>query len=1514
MRAADEDYTLQPNGAPNSNDEWSAFNALGPTYSTLGSRRNSVSAMGDQSPISQIVRSPPKSLVMTPPRSPQSEHVNFQRHIPSPSTNIYDPTSQCSRQNEFGSSMAAMWEAAMKAQPPVLPGENGSGTASTTHARSREEFPNQQRQSTHTTNHTMAAFLGVQPNLYSERSETREKTIELNGTHKSVVEGKAGDAQHFNGLVIGDVKIDFNEYVSNESNILRSVEVLPSESEMMSEIADQNVSRPPNRVDDKKLGPQKLVTRVNTGTDSEGTSTLVGVTRPITDEEYDFFSPCESDITTSSNQQGGSESAFDTSSSLLPPVAIRNGEISQPQLDFDHESASLRQPQFPAVPSSFSLLTSSSSNALLINSAVQVPVSNAGTHSMPTHAPHGTEAASRTTPSAVAIQTSADRAPSPTTWPGPNTSSLQMQTPPLSFLTHRQSQSTHASTSQKHRPIEPDAPPISMDLLDESDINNLWMLSVTRTTSSVSAQSEVRELNGKASSMNNIARAIEEVGCASDGGPKKTSADDTHPTSLTHRGLHTVNDLTDGFRLRDETDERVFYQAVDPAEIRSVSSNSSRSQGGRRRKTKVSSRYRRAGIGATVAVNENENRDARGEDGRQSQSPTSPSIDIGGVSGFGTGTSPQRGVESTPWDLFDLIDAVDEEDRRRESSINRAKENKDGDGPDSTVRFTGIGTGTTEVNQPPYLLYDVADTGDGGVNDTGDGGLNLDGDFGIDDKLPLRPADEHECCDLSIFGLSDKTGGMKEKAKRGDETKGDGSEGVGQLGQPRVTNGVRSRNGGRDRGRGPQLRQRANVKSEYLEEFIMNTIVIIHNGQKTVVRWHSDTEAVDVREAILCACDSIIDSGFVLREVFPVDVNAPVVASPQIAKSVPVAPPCLLGGSDDDSEGQQGEIVELKNDGVKSQEREVSASHSQSGADKEKESSEGVGGGGEESGDVIDIEIEGKKHSVKKGAALTFEQFGDVKDGYRYILEQGSERSELQRIVGDRFRRLNLGMDPLKHIEAREAIRRMKRGANLLKHTRFGDNPHIRFFQLSVDCRTLQWFTAKKAQEKATVMLHEVTEISLGQQTPIFKRCPIPVLSHLSFSLIYGPQRMSLDLTCKDEHEYDMWIAGLKAVVYHIKSKPISKAELLNHSKRFRNVITQHVSEAPHFALTKLGSPQPHLNNNETMINPTGGDSTQMAPLSLTGASSQTPHSTGSSVPATSMTTHSSHVSSVSSVTLAQILELPTMSADDIERRIERLQLRLTKAVMQYKSKVIPLSSCSSHSIIASTAPLQPPPPPPPPRDGARITTRTGSVDVPPPVPAQLAPFTLSGSSTGSSYQPPQSSQSLLSGLDLEFLTSVNPAYNAVYRTSPSVEDIRLLDHRMNEMLELVSKRIDETRNGLIEYNRSHISNSGSSELVQSHSRAALGVQESEAPPDSIQPHSTSTPHFTSSVLSCSLLQGVPRHLQLKELGSLLWMAQVDLENVEDMITVRLRPIAPPGKRLSDQMTQKMRYGYMFVS
>jgi len=230
-------------------------------------------------------------------------------------------------------------------------------------------------------------------------------------------------------------------------------------------------------------------------------------------------------------------------------------------------------------------------------------------------------------------------------------------------------------------------------------------------------------------------------------------------------------------------------------------------------------------------------------------------------------------------------------------------------------------------------------------------------------------------------------------------------------------------------------------------------------------------KAVDIREAVMCAGDAIVDGGFVLREV-------------------------EITGDDEPS-------------------------------------------------------IEPKEG----GRVFRFEDFDQLGSGQSYVIEPATEREDLKCITGDRWRRMKVQIDPFMHVEAQKAVDRMRRGSNLLKHTNYG-YPHLRQFQLSDDRKRLIWYSGNKQKDSSVVQLDEVTEIRLGQTTKMFTAYPLPMLEHLSFSLVYGSKgSKTLDLTCKDEFEFDHWMTGLKACFYHCKGRHISKEELLGHSKRFKTAI-----------------------------------------------------------------------------------------------------------------------------------------------------------------------------------------------------------------------------------------------------------------------------------------------------------------------------------------------------------------------
>jgi len=111
--------------------------------------------------------------------------------------------------------------------------------------------------------------------------------------------------------------------------------------------------------------------------------------------------------------------------------------------------------------------------------------------------------------------------------------------------------------------------------------------------------------------------------------------------------------------------------------------------------------------------------------------------------------------------------------------------------------------------------------------------------------------------------------------------------------------------------------------------------------------------------------------------------------------------------------------------------------------------------------------------------------------------------------------------------QALEYVKEMAKGATLLKAGRSG-KPHFRQFQISADFQSITWESPKKSD--ALVRFTEIVEVVRGQTTKVFQQNPIPAHKELSFSLIYGKEKKSLDLVCKDRREFEVWFNGIEAL------------------------------------------------------------------------------------------------------------------------------------------------------------------------------------------------------------------------------------------------------------------------------------------------------------------------------------------------------------------------------------------------
>eukprot|EP00826_Nyctotherus_ovalis_P005008 TRINITY_DN11111_c0_g4_i1.p1 TRINITY_DN11111_c0_g4~~TRINITY_DN11111_c0_g4_i1.p1 ORF type:complete len:450 (+),score=150.51 TRINITY_DN11111_c0_g4_i1:115-1464(+) len=235
-------------------------------------------------------------------------------------------------------------------------------------------------------------------------------------------------------------------------------------------------------------------------------------------------------------------------------------------------------------------------------------------------------------------------------------------------------------------------------------------------------------------------------------------------------------------------------------------------------------------------------------------------------------------------------------------------------------------------------------------------------------------------------------------------------------------------------------------------------VTVKFEGQDHVVSWYEGTASSDVMEAILCACDCILESGF----------------------------------------------------------------------------------------ELVDSD----------GKTVDFHKSNAIKSGEVYHLYKGEEMKEFRSILGDKWRKVKITVNPLRHAEAQRAIEIMQIGSNLLKYTGKGI-PHIRQFQLSGDMQRVFWYSGSKPQSETCIDMMLVENVAVGgQASPLVKKS-LPMFSNISFGVVYkhkGKER-TVNITCKDELEFDLWVCGIKALSYYFKGLSISKLELLSHSRRFNECI-----------------------------------------------------------------------------------------------------------------------------------------------------------------------------------------------------------------------------------------------------------------------------------------------------------------------------------------------------------------------
>eukprot|EP00761_Pharyngomonas_kirbyi_P004479 gb/GECH01004484.1/.p1 GENE.gb/GECH01004484.1/~~gb/GECH01004484.1/.p1 ORF type:complete len:1003 (+),score=161.28 gb/GECH01004484.1/:1-3009(+) len=127
-------------------------------------------------------------------------------------------------------------------------------------------------------------------------------------------------------------------------------------------------------------------------------------------------------------------------------------------------------------------------------------------------------------------------------------------------------------------------------------------------------------------------------------------------------------------------------------------------------------------------------------------------------------------------------------------------------------------------------------------------------------------------------------------------------------------------------------------------------------------------------------------------------------------------------------------------------------------------------------------------------------------------------------------------------ISPEEAIFALMDGSVLLKYTSKG-KPHFRKVIVTEDGNKIWWYNPHKKSSTGTgINVKDITDMSTGHTSTVFKRYGKPQWSKQSFSLFYT--NGTLDLVCKDNEEYVTWVVGIRALMNKSKEgiKKIKKA------------------------------------------------------------------------------------------------------------------------------------------------------------------------------------------------------------------------------------------------------------------------------------------------------------------------------------------------------------------------------------
>lgn len=164
-------------------------------------------------------------------------------------------------------------------------------------------------------------------------------------------------------------------------------------------------------------------------------------------------------------------------------------------------------------------------------------------------------------------------------------------------------------------------------------------------------------------------------------------------------------------------------------------------------------------------------------------------------------------------------------------------------------------------------------------------------------------------------------------------------------------------------------------------------------------------------------------------------------------------------------------------------------------------------------------EVEIKKRGPETPSSSDLLQEDDKKR-----LPEYSTREE--EFIGENYLQTDSGSS-VKEPTSTNGLEYLHEGTALLKWTRRNGVPHFKFVQLSSDNTYLRWYSKRKAPDKSTIMISNITAIQKGQKTDVFKRSTQPQLEVASFSIVYNDGADTFDVVAKGSDEAEVWFETL---------------------------------------------------------------------------------------------------------------------------------------------------------------------------------------------------------------------------------------------------------------------------------------------------------------------------------------------------------------------------------------------------